>query len=336
MNKTNDRNKYNNNNTNNNSNNSTSVSLPSAPNAQEDTNALISRLRRDRDATLTNWSQAETQPFVRQPSHFQRYWFKYLLYGIAASGLVGKVVLMIRSGEMSRIVSKVVSVISARISEDIVEPMAKLVEELGDTLRRREAVVAAEDLQRSKDSLSRMLKDYSSRVAQGPSDRKTEVLMKLQEYSQRIGIPFELERGTKVESVTPQGDGISSGVHMSDNELAMELLVKSYEAELPHPIRGIVFGNLMTAVLIQVRRAVMIINNLRQMQKLKVHTEAAMLTMDQVLASNELTVACTAAIPGILMIGSLLYGFYTVFLKPKRPNPGIETLPLRMEFSEVL
>ena len=28
-----------------------------------------------------------------------------------------------------------------------------------------------------------------------------------------------------------------------------------------------------------------------QMQKLKVHTEAAMLTMDQILASNELTMA---------------------------------------------
>ena len=41
---------------------------------------------------------------------------------------------------------------------------------------------------------------------------------------------------------------------------------------------GMLLGNLMTAMLIQ-------------MQKLKVHTEAAMLTMDQILASNELTMA---------------------------------------------
>lgn len=39
------------------------------------------------------------------------------------------------------------------------------------------------------------------------------------------------------------------------------------------------------------------------MQKLKVHTEAAMLTMDQILASNELTIAGTAAMPALAFFG---------------------------------
>eukprot|EP01035_Chromulina_nebulosa_P011506 gene11506-15375_t len=54
--------------------------------------------------------------------------------------------------------------------------------------------------------------------------------------------------------------------------------MSEYEKELQTPIKGIMFGSLMTAILIQ-------------MQKLKVHTEAAMLTMDQILASNQLTIA---------------------------------------------
>lgn len=43
------------------------------------------------------------------------------------------------------------------------------------------------------------------------------------------------------------------------------------------------------------------------MQKLKMHTEAAMLTMDRVIKSNELTMAMTAAIPGLAIIGTTVY-----------------------------
>ena len=40
------------------------------------------------------------------------------------------------------------------------------------------------------------------------------------------------------------------------------------------------------------------------MQKLKVHTEAAMLKMDKVIASNQLTMAITAAMPSIGILGT--------------------------------
>jgi hypothetical protein len=38
-----------------------------------------------------------------------------------------------------------------------------------------------------------------------------------------------------------------------------------------------------------------------------VHTEAAMLTMDQILASNELTMAATAAMPAMVSENIYLY-----------------------------
>ena len=66
--------------------------------------------------------------------------------------------------------------------------------------------------------------------------------------------------------------------------------MKDYEEEMKAPIKGMISGNLMRSMLIQV-------------QKLKVHTEAAMLTMDQILASNELTIAATAALPAFMLLG---------------------------------
>ena len=53
------------------------------------------------------------------------------------------------------------------------------------------------------------------------------------------------------------------------SSLVMDDLMKDYENELKSPIKGMMLGNLLTSMLIQ-------------LQKLKVHTEAAMLTMDQV------------------------------------------------------
>ena len=58
--------------------------------------------------------------------------------------------------------------------------------------------------------------------------------------------------------------------------------MQEYEEDLKSPLKGVMFGNLMQAMLIQ-------------MQKLKVHTEAAYLTMDKVIASNNLTMAISAA-----------------------------------------
>jgi hypothetical protein len=64
--------------------------------------------------------------------------------------------------------------------------------------------------------------------------------------------------------------------------------MRSYESELMHPVKGLLFGDLLTALLIQVALYInsssgaIFLSSYVQMQKLKVHTESAMLTMDQV------------------------------------------------------
>jgi hypothetical protein len=59
-----------------------------------------------------------------------------------------------------------------------------------------------------------------------------------------------------------------------------------------------------------------------------------MLTMDQILASNELTMAATAAMPAIVVIA----GFSLLIrqaIRPRAASPGQSTLSLRLAMSDV-
>ena len=105
------------------------------------------------------------------------------------------------------------------------------------------------------------------------------------------------------------------------SSLVMDELMKDYEKDLKHPIRGMVTGNLMRSMLIQ-------------LQKLKVFTEAAMLTMDQILASNELTIAATAALPAFMLMSVGLNVLRRAFTS-KAPKPGEQTLCVRLAMVEV-
>lgn len=103
----------------------------------------------------------------------------------------------------------------------------------------------------------------------------------------------------------------------------MNKVIQNYEMESFSPMKGLLFGNLMTVMLIQ-------------MQKMKMHMEAALLTMDQVLTSNELTMAATAAIPGIAISGMFCYSFYWMFFKSRAPrNKSSEQLQLRLAFGDI-
>jgi hypothetical protein len=103
----------------------------------------------------------------------------------------------------------------------------------------------------------------------------------------------------------------------------MNKVIHNYEMESFSPMKGLLFGNLMTVMLIQ-------------MQKMKMHMEAALLTMDQVLTSNELTMAATAAIPGIAISCLVGYSFYWMFVATKAPrNKSSEQLQLRLAFGDI-
>ncbi|KAL7126999.1 hypothetical protein ABFS83_14G224900 [Erythranthe nasuta] len=73
----------------------------------------------------------------------------------------------------------------------------------------------------------------------------------------------------------------------SDQKM-LEIVMNRYEKELTHPIQGLVGGELVRALLIQV-------------QKLKLDIEEAMLELDQILRANEINFAILAALPAFFI-----------------------------------
>eukprot|EP00775_Hariotina_reticulata_P003230 gene3230-3507_t len=83
----------------------------------------------------------------------------------------------------------------------------------------------------------------------------------------------------------------------------MQVVMRCYEQDLKQPIRNLV-------------------------QRLKLDTEAAMLELDQILRANELSISLVAAVPALLLSGSLLRGLWGL-LSPSPPDPRREALPCR-------
>lgn len=242
-----------------------------------------------------------TQARVHKPSDRERLWFRNVLLVVVGALSVNTVVGLWRDGS----ILNAYHFVQAKVADHIVDPMNKLGRELFDTIRKREYVVTREECEESRESLHRMLHDFSksakgSTLITDMKDRIKETIIEQQHAaavvagritgsgtgggkgSGRVGGGGG---GSAVSTGDSVGNGSSavgapgSGVRASDlraaamddftPEQAMAALMTAYEKELQSPVQGMVFGNLMTAILIQ-------------MQKLKVHTEAAMLTMDQV------------------------------------------------------
>lgn len=102
---------------------------------------------------------------------------------------------------------------------------------------------------------------------------------------------------------------------------AMSSLMNRYVTEIKSPLKGMLFGSLVTGALIQV-------------QKVKVMTEAAMMRMDQVLASNQLTMAGTAAMPAFMLISGVALLTRKLF-SSSPPSHGEKTLRLRLALTSV-
>lgn len=225
---------------------------------------------------------------LRRPNQMN---LKYLILGTLASLSAVALTRMAISGQLQRIVTNLVVVAKAFFWEHVLEPMRILCGEFFDTLRHRDAIVSRADLEQSNRALTRMLEDYAA--------------------THHIAV-----------AAGSHGDGAAGGGDSSLREQAMEQLMRKYESELRAPVKGLVFGSLMTAMLIQ-------------MQKLKVHTEAAMLTMDQILTSNELTMAATAAMPALALLGGTLYLLSGVLLSQPNLAPRTSGRKLRLALVEV-
>jgi hypothetical protein len=233
---------------------------------------------------------------VHKPSDIERFWSRNALV-FAGSALAAKTLFDLwRDGT----VATAYAFLQGKLRDHVLEPLEKLAGELFDTIRKRENIVTREELQDSRAALDRMLRDFSessngSTLIADLKERIRETIKDQQEAAAAIagklsGSPSSAASssgssagagGSDAGGAGPAAVVAGGALHRSpaaagrlaaddfSPEQAMAALMTAYERELQAPVRGVVFGNLMTALLIQ-------------MQKLKVHTEAAMLTMGQV------------------------------------------------------
>lgn len=278
---------------------------------------------------------------VRRPSYLERHWIRNILASLAGIYLANTTFNMIQTGELQRQCTRLITFVKGKVQEHVVEPVTDLALELFDTIRKREDIVSREDLEASRAALNRMLVEFSQSKEGSAlilSRFKEELLKQKDTLLETIKNNAASGSGTTenvskavskaLAAATTHPGGVSQAAQTTISEAfqatpeqAWEALMSEYEKELQTPIRGIVYGNLFTAMLIQ-------------MQKLKVHTEAAMLTMDQILASNELTIAATAAMPALIAFG-LGISWLRSMLQPKAQTPGTHTLHFRLILCDV-
>ncbi|CAN4092542.1 unnamed protein product [Withania somnifera] len=90
-----------------------------------------------------------------------------------------------------------------------------------------------------------------------------------------------------LQAFTEQTKGQKAPPNATDQEM-LEIVMMRYEKEMMHPIQNIFSGELARALLIQV-------------QKLKLDIEEAMLELDQILRANEINFAILAALPAFFL-----------------------------------
>ncbi|XP_019197847.1 PREDICTED: protein DGS1, mitochondrial isoform X2 [Ipomoea nil] len=90
-----------------------------------------------------------------------------------------------------------------------------------------------------------------------------------------------------LRAFTEQTKGTMLPENATDNEM-LEVVMERYEKEVMHPLQNLLSGELARALLIQV-------------QKLKLDIEEAMLELDQILRANEINFAILAALPAFFL-----------------------------------
>jgi transcription-repair coupling factor (superfamily II helicase) len=172
-----------------------------------------------------------------------------------------------KDGSLQEMTIALLDKLQSKVHEHVTEPFTKLGQELFNTIRNREIIVEREDLKKSREALERMLSDFS-KSQQGHEliipNIKEELLKKQRQLFQNgggDGTSSASSSSTAADAVTDTSNSSSS---VSTNptaaleaisptaDQALAALMKEYERELQTPIRGIIFGSLFTAILIQV------------------------------------------------------------------------------------
>lgn len=159
----------------------------------------------------------------------------------------------VSSGQFRLFFWGTLDLVLGKIREHIVEPVQDLITNLFDTLKRRDPIVTHEELVQSHLALNRMLESYEGEIID--KDKAVNINTVVSKLSSTLN----LSKDDPPVPVQPHQSMIEKDLSSSKFRLAtsrqlssMERLMKDYEKELQTPIRGLLFGDLIRSVLIQV------------------------------------------------------------------------------------
>lgn len=210
---------------------------------------------------------------VRRPSNIERFWVRNLLIALGSAYGCTVLVGMIQDGTLQELWNHLRELVTSKVTEHVVEPLTKLKQELFETIRSSDDhIVAKRDLELSKAALERMLTDFSKSkeghalILPNIQEAKEEIMRSKERIFTKEGVADVVNAiKTPPKPDVPQVhtvESIRTGDALVDlsptPEQALVALMNEYEKDLQHPIRGIMFGNLFTAILIQVHIVVKI------------------------------------------------------------------------------
>ncbi|KFM24034.1 Nuclear control of ATPase protein 2, partial [Auxenochlorella protothecoides] len=269
--------------------------------------AALSKAARDAIAASAALSSSERLVHVprwaRMPSELQRHWVKYgVVWALAGAGalFVVRHSPLAGSSDLQRWWSAGVGATRAALDAHLLAPLQAVRDELFTTFRSRPSIVSLAEYEADRDSLARMLGDF--------------------ERDRGLLEGRNVEDGDARLMPAPRGGG--------PPPKGMDTMMRRYEHELKKPIRNLVAGDLARCLLIQASK-----DWGGRVQKLKVDSESAMLEIDQILKSNELSIALVAAVPAFLIAGGLLY-WTSRLITPAPPDPKTEAVPARLALVE--
>lgn len=248
------------------------------------------------------------------PNSLEKYWSSFSLSTYLTFLASNKLYVNIMNGNIEKFIEKSIVILKSSVQEHVYEPLEKILDYFFNTLSsKNDIVISQNELYQSQISLQNMLMDFVKRVKINPNE------IKLRHNFDEDDMKLILDYSKNFSSTL-----LNSKLSLMPPDVLekhLSVLMNVYEQDLAHPIQGMIKGELMSALLIQV-------------QKLKVHTERVMLTLDQLLASNKINLAIVSAIPAFFLVYTC-YNSLKTFFQPKVYSTGEATLRFRMILSDV-
>ncbi|KAL3896745.1 MAG: hypothetical protein SGPRY_013202 [Prymnesium sp.] len=223
------------------------------------------------------------------PSPSERHWLRWTLLSttvLATGWFLYRNSSLCGSENLNRWLSTAAARARESYREHIELPLRRLVEEGTAQLKRRGPSVSEAEVWGERQALRRMLVDFErdnqSRIAQMHASSEGEM---------------HAPMGQAMHASAGEGTGTLPGAEGREAMLGAEAdslagVMAVYQGELRRPLLGVVRGSLVRSLLIQ-------------LHKLKCDVGTAMLELETVMRSQELTLALVAAMPALLLLAAL-------------------------------